>query len=216
MSTSHPTRTKLLDAGQRLMLSRGFTATTVDEICAEAAVTKGGFFHHFKSKEQFGEAVLGHYRASTQRMLQGAPFGGVEDPLERLHGYLDLFVAVARNPEIEKSCLFGNIAQELASSHAELRAACALGFGDWARQIARDLDDVKRIYAPRTDFDSAGLAEHFIAIYEGSLILAKAKGDARVLETNVEHFRAYLATLVGSGTPDVNTAHLQKERSAHG
>jgi TetR/AcrR family transcriptional repressor of nem operon len=47
------TKRKLVDAGVALMRQRGFSATTVDDICAEAGVTKGGFFHYFKSKEDW-------------------------------------------------------------------------------------------------------------------------------------------------------------------
>jgi TetR/AcrR family transcriptional repressor of nem operon len=190
-------RARLLSAGRQLMLTRGFTATSVDEICAEAGLTKGSFFHHFGTKDEFGEALLNDYWASTQEMLQAAPFVELADPLERVHGYLDLFVALAGDDRVAKSCLFGNVSQELAPTHPALRAACSAGFSRWADQIASDLEQAKRLHPPRDEFDSVGLAEHFIAIYEGSLVLAKAKGDARVLADNVEHFRAYLDALFG-------------------
>lgn len=193
------TKTKLLDAGCRLMLAQGFTATSVDDVCVEAGVTKGGFFHHFASKKEFAAAVLAHYWTSTQAMLAAAPFCELDDPLERLHGYLDLFAALARDPSVPKSCLFGNLAQELAPTHASLRTACARGFADWAQQIAADLDEAKRRHAPAAEFDGVGLAEYFIAVYEGSLVLAKAKGDAAVLEESVEHFRRYVVLLLRGG-----------------
>ena len=44
------TKRKLVDAGVTLMRSQGYNATTVDDICASASVTKGGFFHYFKCK----------------------------------------------------------------------------------------------------------------------------------------------------------------------
>jgi TetR/AcrR family transcriptional repressor of nem operon len=194
-------KTTLLDAGQKLMLTRGFTATTVDEICAKAGLTKGSFFHYFKSKDEFGAAVLDHYWTSTQGLLRDAPFNDLDDPLERFHGYLDLFVALARDPTVEKSCLFGNFSQEVAPTHGELRAICSQGFTQWAGQVARELDEAKRIYAPTADFDSVSVAEHFLAVYEGSLILVKAKGDTQVLERNVEHFRRYVLALFDPARP---------------
>jgi len=207
MATEHSTKTKLLDAGQRLMLSGGYTATTVDQVCAEAGVTKGSFFHYFKSKEEFGEALLDHFWESGQQMLASAPFTELADPLVRLHGYLDHFVVLARDPGVPNSCLFGNVSQEMAPVHPALRARCGEGFGAWAEQIARELDEAKRLHPPQVDFDSGSLARHFIAVYEGSLILVKAHDDARVLEENVEHFRRYVTALFGQvdgngGKPD--------------
>jgi TetR/AcrR family transcriptional repressor of nem operon len=190
-------KTTLLDAGRQLMLRRGFTATSVDDVCAEAGVTKGSFFHHFSSKEEFGKALLEHHWSTMQQMLGSAPFNRVEDPLARLHGYLDLFVQLAHDPRVEKSCLFGNLAQEVAPTNEALRAECAGAFGRWVEQIAADLVEAKRRYAPRAKFDPVSVAEYFIAIYEGSLVLAKANGDARVLAENVEHFRTYVDALLG-------------------
>ena len=52
------TKRKLVDAGVNLMRSRGFNATTVDDVCAAAGVTKGGFFHYFKSKDNLAAAAV--------------------------------------------------------------------------------------------------------------------------------------------------------------
>jgi TetR/AcrR family transcriptional repressor of nem operon len=207
MATERSTKAKLLEAGQRLMLSGGYTATTLDQICAEAGVTKGSFFHYFKSKDEFGTALLDSYWSWGQEMLKHGAFSELGDPLDRLHGYLDFFVAGARDPAVAKSCLFGNLSQEVAPVHPGLRARCAEGFEGWADQIARELDEAKRRYPPRVDFDSFSLARHFIAIYEGSLILVKAHDDAHLLEENVEHFRRYVTALFGhvngnGGKPD--------------
>ena len=193
------------------MLTRGFTATTVDQICAAAKLTKGSFFHYFKTKDDFGQALLGYYWISGQRLLQSAPFNELHDPLERLHGYLDLFVSVARDSGVEKSCLFGNVSQEVAPTNARLRRSCSQGFARWAAQIASQLDEAKRARPPAVDFDSRTLAEHFVAIYEGSLILVKATGDAQVLEDNIEHFRRYLSSLFG-----VERGTHQKEGASRG
>ena len=207
-----PTKVKLLEAAQKLMLKKGFTATTVDEICADANLTKGSFFHYFRTKEDLGQQVLGHYWSSTQARVQSAPFVEIEDPLARLHGYLDLFVALAREPRIEKSCLFGNFAQEIAATHPRLRKTCAQGFARWRDQIASELEATKKVHRPSVDFDSGSVADHFIAIYEGSLILAKARNDPRAIERGVEHFRRYLDVLFGRG--EAKRTHGRKEKSA--
>jgi TetR/AcrR family transcriptional regulator, transcriptional repressor for nem operon len=192
-------KTAILDAGRQLMLRRGYTATSVDEVCAQAGVTKGSFFHHFSSKEEFGKALLDHYWTTMQEQLASAPFSTVTDPLARLNGYLDLFVHIAHDPGVEKSCLFGNLAQEVAPTNDALRLQCAGGFARWGQQIAADLTQAKRKHAPRAKFDPVSVAQYFIAVYEGSLVLAKANGDAQVLADNVEHFRRYVHALLKKG-----------------
>ena len=49
-------RTRLLDAAMHVIRAQGYSATTVDDICSEAGLTKGAFFYHFKSKEDLAVA----------------------------------------------------------------------------------------------------------------------------------------------------------------
>ena len=55
----HQSKAKLLDAAVRVIRTKGYIATTVDDLCHAAGVTKGSFFHHFDSKEQLAIAVWG-------------------------------------------------------------------------------------------------------------------------------------------------------------
>jgi TetR/AcrR family transcriptional repressor of nem operon len=52
VTTQHDSKTKLLDAALQVIRAKGYAATTVDDICHQAGVTKGSFFHHFKSKDE--------------------------------------------------------------------------------------------------------------------------------------------------------------------
>src|SRR3989338_3595698 len=111
------TKEQLLQTAMELMLAKGFTAVTVDEICEKTGVTKGGFFHYFESKEDLGKAVLEYYWQSQVQMVQEMPFHSIKDPLKRLHGFLDSFADRARDPQITKSCLIGNFSCSLICSN---------------------------------------------------------------------------------------------------
>jgi AcrR family transcriptional regulator len=63
MSKGEATRQRLLDAAQRSILEKGFTATSIDELIAECGLTKGGFFYHFKDKTDLAKALLQRYIA---------------------------------------------------------------------------------------------------------------------------------------------------------
>src|SRR5437868_2882976 len=122
------TKRKLLDAAMQLMLRQGFTATTVDQICDEADLTKGSFFHYFESKEEIGEAVLDHFCAAQGQAFGAAPFHALTDPLDRFHGLIDFFTGMLRQKK-PQSCLIGNMTQELAATHPKIRAKCQAKFG---------------------------------------------------------------------------------------
>ncbi len=177
------------------MLAKGFTATTLDEICAEACVTKGSFFHYFKSKEDVTKATLEFFWQFQQEMMLPAELDRVKDPFDRLHKYLDFFVQIARNRDIPKSCLAGNLAQELSGTHPEIRALSEKNFSGHIKILKDYLDEAKNMYAPQMSLNTQSLSEYFITIIQGSFLLAKARQDGIILEQNVEHFRQYMVTL---------------------
>ena len=65
-------REKLLDASLGLIRERGFSAMTVDNLCARAGVTKGAFFHYFKTKDELGVAAAQHWSEVTEGLFAGA------------------------------------------------------------------------------------------------------------------------------------------------
>jgi TetR/AcrR family transcriptional repressor of nem operon len=190
-----PTKEKLLEAAQQLMLAKGFPATTVDEICGAAGFTKGSFFHYFESKEQLGKEVLDRFFFSLQQMIQQGSFPKKSDPLQRVYGYVDRFIEMSKNPELPSGCLLGNFTQELAETHPGIRSLCAQRFAEWAATVKQELDKAKAQHAPKASFDTQSLAEYLIAVLQGSRILAKAKQDPGVFKENLQHFKRYVKCL---------------------
>lgn len=192
-----PTKERLLDAAQGLMLAKGFTATTVDEICEKAKLTKGSFFHYFKSKEELGKAALNRFVAMMTQRFQEAPFHQESDPLKRIYGYLDCAIQCSKDPKAPKACLLGIFSQELSDGYPQIRSLCCGHFSQWAEGLRKDLGEAKAKYAPKKDLDARSLAEHIIAVMEGSLILAKAQQDKGVIEQSLKHLKQYLRSLFG-------------------
>src|SRR5262245_9952451 len=187
-----PTRDKLLDAAQDLMLAKGFTATSVDEICDAAGVTKGSFFHYFDGKEELGRVLAERFFKSMRQRFATAPHRQKKDPLDRIHGFLDMVVGRGRTAGAGKGCLLGTFVQELFETHPGIRDVCADCFAEQAAFLAADFAEAKAKYVPKARWDPRSMAEHLIAVIQGSIILAKAKQDAKPLEENARHFREYL------------------------
>ncbi len=177
------------------MLEKGFTATSVDEICEAAGVTKGSFFHYFESKEDLAKDAINFFSSCQKQGFEAGPFNNLPDPLDRLYGFLDYMVAIIKNPEVVKSCLIGNLTQELSQTHPEIRHVCAENFFHHNKWLQDLMDNAARAHPPQTFVDTGSLAKYFYAIIQGSLILAKASQDSGGIVDNIEHFRKYLRTL---------------------
>jgi TetR/AcrR family transcriptional repressor of nem operon len=191
------TRQKLLDAAQALMRTKGYTATSVDEICEAAGVTKGSFFHYFEGKEHLGRVVAQHYSAAMQARFQSAPYHQLEDPLDRVYGRVDFFLAFARSPEANNGCLLGTFLQELSATHPGIRAVCADCLAEGMKTFQQDIEAARAKYVPDAKWSAQGLAEHMFAVAQGAIILAKAKQDPRAMEACLMHFREYLRYVFG-------------------
>ncbi|MBI4597621.1 MAG: TetR/AcrR family transcriptional regulator [Candidatus Omnitrophica bacterium] len=193
--TDSPTKDRLLEAAEKLMLAQGYAATTVDEICEAAKLTKGSFFHYFESKEHLGRELLERFCRHAGEQMRSA-VGGVDvDPLRRVYAFIDFGIKMAAQCGTEQGCLLGTFAQELSETNPAMRDQCAKAFARWAQWLKQDLDAAKAKHAPKAAIDTQSLADHFIAIMEGAKILAKAKRDPSIEEQSLGHLRRYVQSL---------------------
>lgn len=182
-----------MEAAITLCLERGFADTTVAEVCERADLTKGAFFHYFEGKEAMGKAVLERWVANGTAVFSAASFWRQADPLDRLYGYIDFTAELTKAGPC--GCLVGIFSQELWHSHPELRADCEIAFTRWAEGLGQLLEQAKSRYAPTASFDPQSLAYHFIAVFEGALVLARAFQRPEVVEEQLGHFKAYARNL---------------------
>ncbi len=195
-------RAKLLKVALRLLREKGYSATTVDDLCAAAGVTKGAFFHHFKSKEDMAVAAADHWSATTGELFDQAAYHERSDPLGRVLAYLDLRADLIDGAPAEFSCVAGTMAQETFLSHPAILEACSASILGHASTLEADLAEAIATHRPRGGLTARGLAIHTQAVLQGAFILAKATGDPRVAVESVQHLRRYLALLFASGSEE--------------
>lgn len=187
---------KLILAAQTLILRQGFAATTVDQICAEAGLTKGAFFHHFAGKEAIGHAALDAWGAMGTRLYSAAWSDPTVDPLDQLHRMFDIMISFTEREE-PCTCVVGILSQELAQSHPELAAVCAKHLDDWTMHVARMLDGAKRTHPEAQPFDTQRVAWLLNAIWQGSMLIAKTRRTPELIVSNIELARAHVDALFG-------------------
>ncbi len=185
------TREKFIGVATELIRRNGYSATSVDDICARAGLTKGAFFHHFKTKDDLVGACLAQWDADAAAMESNAPFQQVTDPRQRALGFMDFYIAVLATPDMVASCLAGTTVQEVADTNAALRDAANLCFVNAVGRFRALLDQACRAARPR--IDTSELATLWMVTIQGSLILAKASQDPTVIQRSLTQVRDLIA-----------------------
>jgi TetR/AcrR family transcriptional regulator, transcriptional repressor for nem operon len=194
-TTRHQSKDKLLDAALHVIRAKGYAATTVDDICHEAGLTKGSFFHHFKSKEELALAAAAHFAAMAEGLFAAAPYRSLADPLDRLVGYIKFRKAILQGELPQYTSLLGTMVQESYETHPAIRKACDRYISEHAAEVAKDIAEAKRRYAPRARWSPESLGLFTQAVLQGAFVLAKARNGPDVAAESVEHLRRYVELL---------------------
>lgn len=188
-------KTRLLDAALSVVRAKGYEATTVDDLCAAAGVTKGAFFHHFKSKEELGVAAADHWSQVTGALFEAASYHKHVDPLDRVLGYLDLRKELLQGEVAEFTCLVGTMVQETFELSPAIRAACNESISNHAAKLEGDIAEAMRERGISGGWTAQSLALHTQAVLQGAFILAKARNGADIAAASIDHLRRYLELL---------------------
>lgn len=191
-------RTRLLDAARDMVRRQGFAATSVDQLCRAAGVTKGAFFHHFPSKEALGVAAAQQWSEMTGALFAQAAYHDHADPLDRVLAYVDFRRQIIAGDIQAFTCLVGTMTQEVYHAHPAIRDACAASIFGHAATLEPDIAAAMTAHGV-SGFSAASLAAHMQAVLQGAFILAKAADDASVAIDGVDHLKRYLTLLFQQG-----------------
>lgn len=197
-------RAALLDAALTLVRRQGWAATSVDQLCRAAGVTKGAFFHHFATKDALGVAAAERWTEVTRPLFANADYHRHADPLDRVRGYLDFRAAIVTGPLEAFTCFAGTTVQETFATSEPIRAACGECIVDHAARLAEDLQAAIDAHPPRAPVTAESLALYTQAVLQGGFVLAKAKGDRAPLIDAIGHLRRYLEMLFDTDAPAEN------------
>ena len=194
-------RIKLLDAAIKLVRQNGFSATSVDQFCAEAGVTKGAFFHHFKSKDALGAAAADYWTETSSALFMNADYNQHDDPLDRYLGYLDFREAIAAGEVAEFTCYAGTSLQECYGSSDDIRDAAYQAITNHGQRLAVDLDAAIAKYGAPDGVTGISLGLYTQAALQGAFILSKGQGSAAPVHDAISDLRRYVLMLFNHEAP---------------
>jgi TetR/AcrR family transcriptional repressor of nem operon len=199
------TRERILDAAQRIVLERGFAATSVDAILAAAPATKGAFFHHFASKSDLGRALLERYATADERMLDefmAAAEAESDDPAAQLAAFVRHFEEAADElASAQPGCLFVSFIYERQLAGDGEDGLIATSIRHWRARLLEKLEAAAELHPPAIAVDLHSLADQVFTTFEGGFILARAMHDPSHLHAQLAHVRHYLELLFGLSPP---------------
>ncbi len=189
------TREKLLMAAFEEIHLHGFQGLRIDRLLEKTGLTKGAFYHHFKSKKALGYAVVDEVIARMIHDLWLEPLQQSADPIDTIGTALSRKTDILGEDFVVLGCPLNNLAQEMSPVDEGFRQKLQTIFEGWVREIGAALAEGQKQGIIRSDIDPAEAALFVVASFEGAFSLAKNAQSVRALEIGERQLLRYLETL---------------------
>lgn len=198
-SKAEATRERLLVAAKKLVMSKGFAGTSIDDVLKATGLTKGAFFHHFKSKADLASQLMSWYADSDLKMFRtfmAQAEAAHDDPLDQLIQFLCDFEAYLSDPENPpRGCMYALYSYEDDHFENDVKAFVAESLQNWTAMYIRKFQEVIDLYPPAKPVTAKRLGEMIVSVIEGGLVLERAYGSPGMTARQSAQFREYLELL---------------------
>ena len=188
-SPIHETKQRLITAGLRLLLERGYHAVGVQELLTETDVPKGSFYHHFTSKEDFALQVIDAYQANVHALLDATLEDRRRPPLVRVRAFFD-GVRQAYEAEGYLGCLLGGLGQELSGANELFRRKIEGCVASIAGRLAQCLEEARAAGDLPPGIDARAMAELLVNAWEGAALRSRLVRSRRPLDAVLDFYFA--------------------------
>ncbi len=203
MARGSETRAKIMDIAQDAVLSKGFDATSIEEIVASAEITKSGFFYHFRDKNALARALIERHIEVEEKLfddLLGRARELSDDPLQSaLIGLKLLAELIADMPGGHPGCVVATAVYQDRLFDRDVREANRRAVLGWRRRFRAMFDEVAEVYPVNDDVDLDHLADMVSSVIEGGLVMSRAVGEPLITAQQILLLRSYVKLLFSPG-----------------
>lgn len=191
MSMSRPKnpdmiRTRLLDVGLAAFARRGYHGTGIKEIVDAAQIPKGSFYNYFKSKEDFGLAIVLRHSGEFWQRWQENLDKTHSEPLQALRNCFDTMLAEHLECSVNTCRVVAHLAAELCDSSAVCRTTMTAVTRQWADDLAVVIQQAQQAGSVRSDIDAIQLAFLFWDAWQGAMLRMKMEDSPEPVKRLVE------------------------------
>ena len=205
MGKGQATRERILEIAEASVLVKGFGATSIEEIIAEAGITKSGFFYHFKDKNELARAMMRRYVEQNDRVFDDIFARGQElsdDPLQAFLISLKLLAeTMADLPGGHPGCLIASVCYQERLFDRDVVELAAESVRSWNARFRGHIEAIAAMHPPREPIDLDDLADMLSCVVDGGIIMSKTLNDPRRLERQILAFRAFVKLMFSPAMP---------------
>lgn len=191
---------RILEESLKLFSVKGYMSTSVTDIIDAVGTSKGGFYNHFKSKEQlFREMLSAAGKIWRERNLykldnESRPLLKIKKLLEN---YRDRYLADSKY--FPGGCIFVNLAVELSDQAPDLAKEVNTGFVRLGKMIKRFLDDEKKSGGISRSVDTENASNMIFSGLLGACVLHTSDKSKKRLNSTINSLIAYLHGIDAKG-----------------
>lgn len=189
------TRQEIIERGAGLIHAQGFNATGIQQILDAAGVPKGSFYFYFKSKEDFGLAVIDHFAQATGTAFLRFLDDKEASPLSRLENVFEFYEKIFQKTGSALGCPIGNLSLELADTSERLRGHLESVVNKLIASIEGCLEEAGRNNSLPAGMDPADAARFIFHAFEGAVLHMKVTKSIEPYRA----FRRYLSMYLRKG-----------------
>jgi TetR/AcrR family transcriptional repressor of nem operon len=168
---------EIIEVASYLIHSRGYEATSVQDIMQAAQIGKGQFYYYFPKKQDLGLAVIDYCFTKWEKRVIKENLATDDAPEEKINRMLSCAIAIHQNRVSKCGCFFGNLAIELSEHNEVFREKIYQMFTTWTHYLTVLINEWRRNRELPINCESELLAESIVALLEGSILLMKSRQD---------------------------------------
>ncbi|MFP4610187.1 MAG: TetR family transcriptional regulator C-terminal domain-containing protein [Thiohalophilus sp.] len=181
------TKQLLLERGMTMLLRRGYHNLGITAVLEATDIPKGSFYHHFRSKEDFGLQAIDRYMEEVHAGLDHCLNDKSLAPLDRVRRFFELSEEKYRT-EGYLGCLLGGLGQELSGVSEVFRQKVEQCFFEIARRIAVSLEEAIARGDLAENTDPQKLAELLVNCWEGAALRTRLRRDPAPLREMLDFY----------------------------
>jgi TetR/AcrR family transcriptional regulator, transcriptional repressor for nem operon len=196
------TRQRILDVARDAVLAKGFDATSIDEIVAAVDITNGGFFYHFADKTALARTLIEDYVTEENRLFDDVFARAADlhdDPLHQMLIAMKLMAELMGDlPNGHPGCIVATACYQDRLFDTEVRDLIKSSMLGWRVRFQALFAAIVARYPARDNVCASDLADMFVSIVDGAIILSRAVREPQALARQILMYRSYLKVLFAS------------------